>query len=59
MGIDDAVKAVDLLRAKVNIPMHYDTFDPIKANPKEFASKVEQRGGRVQIVSPGQVFELG
>ena len=59
MGIDDAVKAVDLLRAKVNIPMHYNTFELIKASPKEFASKVEQRGGRVQIVNPGQIFELG
>ena len=59
MGIDDAVKAVDLLRAKVNIPMHYNTFDPIKADPEEFASKVEQRGGRVQVVNPGQKFELG
>jgi len=59
MGIDDAVKAVDLLRAKVNIPMHYNTFDPIKADPKEFASKVEQRGARVQVVNPGQKFELG
>ena len=59
MGIDDAAKAVDLLRAKVNIPMHYDTFDLIKASPKEFASKVEQRGGRVQIVNHGQIFELG
>ena len=59
MGIDDAVKAVDLLRAKVNIPMHYNTFDLIKANPKDFASKVEQRGARVQIVNPGQIFELG
>jgi L-ascorbate metabolism protein UlaG (beta-lactamase superfamily) len=59
MGIDDAVKAVDLLRAKLNIPMHYNTFDLIKANPKDFASKVEQRGARVQIVNPGQIFELG
>lgn len=59
MGIDDAVKAVDLLRAKVNIPMHYNTFDLIKASPKDFASKVEQRGARVQIVNPGQIFELG
>lgn len=59
MGIDDAVKATEFLQARVNIPMHYDTFDPIKANPKEFAAKVENRGGRVQIVNPGQAYELG
>jgi len=59
MGIDDAAKAAELLRARVVIPMHYDTFDVIKADPRKFAAKVEERGGRVQIVRPGQVFELG
>jgi len=59
MGIDDAVKAAEFLRARVTIPMHYNTFDPIKANPQEFAEKLEQRGARAQIVKPGQAFELG
>jgi L-ascorbate metabolism protein UlaG (beta-lactamase superfamily) len=59
MGIDDAAKAAELLRARVVIPMHYDTFDLIKADPRQFAKKVEERGGRVQIVRPGQVYELG
>ena len=59
MGIDDAAKAAELLRARVVIPMHYDTFDVIKADPRQFAKKVEERGGRVQIVRPGQVYELG
>ena len=58
MGIDDAVKAVELLGAKVNIPMHYNTFEPIQADPLEFAGKVEARGGRVVVVEPGSSHTL-
>lgn len=36
MGITDALKAVELLKPKIAIPMHYDTFDPIKQDPKQF-----------------------
>ncbi len=58
MGIDDAVKATEFLGAKVNIPMHYDTFDLIKADASEFAAKVEARGGKVAIVKPGSTYNL-
>ena len=58
MGIDDAVKAAELLSAGVNIPMHYDTFDVIQADPAEFADKVGRAGGKAIIVKPGQVHEL-
>jgi len=58
MGIDDAVKATEFLGAGVNIPMHYDTFDPIKADPTEFASKVADRGGKVVVIKPGESYEV-
>lgn len=58
MGIDDAVKATELLGAKLNIPMHYDTFDLIRADPGEFVRKVESRGGRAKVVPPGEGHEL-
>jgi len=58
MGIDDAVKATELLGAGVNIPMHYDTFDLIKADAAEFVRKVQARGGRAEVVNPGQRYEL-
>ena len=58
MGIDDAVKASELLGARLNIPMHYDTFDVIKADAREFVRKVEARGGNAQVVRPGESHEL-
>jgi L-ascorbate metabolism protein UlaG (beta-lactamase superfamily) len=58
MGIDDAVKATELLGAKMNIPMHYDTFDPIKVDAADFVHKVEARGGRARLVKPGETWEL-
>jgi L-ascorbate metabolism protein UlaG (beta-lactamase superfamily) len=58
MGIDDAVKAVELVGAAMNIPMHYDTFDPIRADAGEFVRKVQARGGRATIVEPGASYEL-
>lgn len=58
MGIDDAVKATEFLGARLNIPMHYDTFDLIMADPKEFVSKVTALGGRARAVAPGESLTL-
>ncbi len=54
MGIDDAVKAVDFLQPGEVIPMHYDTFDVIKADPLVFKQKVEQKGITVHILKAGK-----
>ena len=59
MGIDDAVKATELLGARVNIPMHYDTFDLIRADAHEFVRKVEAQGRQAHVVRPGERYELG
>jgi len=47
------VKATEFLRAKVHIPMHYDTFGLIKADPQEFVRKVEAAGRKAVVVRPG------
>ncbi|MCK7523069.1 MAG: MBL fold metallo-hydrolase [Ignavibacteriales bacterium] len=44
MGITDAVKAAELVNPKVAIPMHYNTFPLINADPNEFKKKVEVKG---------------
>ncbi len=58
MGLDEAVRAAEFLGARVNIPMHYNTFDLIVADPAEFVKKVEARGMRAVAVRPGGSYEL-
>lgn len=36
MDIEDALRAVDFIQAKRVVPMHYDTFEVIKKDPKIF-----------------------
>ncbi|MDQ3020711.1 MAG: metal-dependent hydrolase [Bacteroidota bacterium] len=57
MGIDDAVKAADFLKAETLIPVHYNTFDEIKADPKEFKRKIESIGRKCIVMKAGE--ELG
>ena len=58
MGIDDAVKAVEFLKPKVAVPMHYKTFPPIDVDPNEFVNKVRAAGGRAELVNPGKTLEV-
>lgn len=39
MDTEDAVKAAEFVAAKLTVPMHYNTFPVIKADPKLFAQK--------------------
>ena len=56
MGIDDAVKAVEFLRPKRVVPIHYDTFPVIQADPNAFAGKV--KGAQVVILKPGDTIDF-
>jgi L-ascorbate metabolism protein UlaG (beta-lactamase superfamily) len=58
MGIDDAVKAVEFLNPKLAIPIHYNTFDVIQADPNEFKRKVESIGKKCVVIPFGESIEL-
>ncbi len=58
MGIDDAVKAVELVKPKLTIPMHYKTFDVIDADPNEFAEKVRNKSFEVKVLDFGETYEF-
>ena len=58
MGITDAIKAIELTLPKVAIPIHYDTFPVIKADPNEFKKKAEAKGFKVRVMNFGEEIQL-
>jgi L-ascorbate metabolism protein UlaG (beta-lactamase superfamily) len=58
MGIDDAVKAIEFLNPKLAIPMHYNTWDIIEADPVEFKRKVESIGKKCTVIPFGDSIEI-
>jgi L-ascorbate metabolism protein UlaG (beta-lactamase superfamily) len=58
MGIDDAVKASEFINAHVTIPIHFNTFDIINANPEDYKKKVESIGKKCRIINIGDSIEI-
>jgi L-ascorbate metabolism protein UlaG (beta-lactamase superfamily) len=56
MDIDDAVRAVSFIKPKTVVPIHYNTFGLIKANPQDFINKVQDAD--VYVIQPGNVIQL-
>jgi L-ascorbate metabolism protein UlaG (beta-lactamase superfamily) len=53
MGVDEAVLAAKMLRTKYVIPIHYNTWEPIRANPEELKKKLSGIS-EVIILKPGE-----
>jgi len=60
MGPADALRAVKLIKPKVVIPMHYNTFDVISQDPQSFATRVKKASPKTKVVvlKPGESFSL-
>jgi L-ascorbate metabolism protein UlaG (beta-lactamase superfamily) len=56
MGPEDAAYAAKLLGAKTIVPIHYNTFPPIKQDPNQFIAMLENKNGKV--LEPGEFIEL-
>ena len=57
MGIPSAVKAVEFVQTKRVIPIHYDTFPIVQADPQEFKRRVGSLA-EVIVLKPGEMFIL-
>ncbi len=59
MGPDDALEAVRLLAPKRVVPVHYDTFPPIRQDAHAFAVRVERETDALaQVLAPGDDLDL-
>lgn len=58
MGPEDALDALDFLKPKVAVPMHYDTWPAIAQKPEQFAEQAKSRGHRVRVMRPGETLEV-
>jgi L-ascorbate metabolism protein UlaG (beta-lactamase superfamily) len=57
MGPEDAARAVDMIKPRVVIPMHYDTWPMIKQDPESFRARVEPKA-EVVVLLPGDSYEF-
>jgi L-ascorbate metabolism protein UlaG (beta-lactamase superfamily) len=58
MGPKDAAKAVEFLKPKHVVPIHYGTFPVLYGDPKEFARLAEGKGAKISILEAGEFVEL-
>ncbi|NUN08525.1 MAG: metal-dependent hydrolase [Ignavibacteriaceae bacterium] len=58
MGIDDAVRAVELASPSVAIPIHYNTFPMITADPMEFKDKLQKLNRNCVVMNFGSEISI-
>lgn len=58
MGPEDAKTAAEWVGAKFVVPMHYDTFPPIKQDGKAFVESLKEKGIDGAALKPGESTRL-
>lgn len=58
MGPQAALKAVQLLQAKLVIPLHFKTFPLLTGSAQEFLAGMEHSKTAVHILEPGEIHKL-
>ena len=58
MGPRDAVRAADLIRPKLTVPMHYNTFPAVRQDPLAFQAMMEAKGLAAKVMAPGEILNL-
>jgi L-ascorbate metabolism protein UlaG (beta-lactamase superfamily) len=58
MGPEDAVTALDFLKPKIAVPIHYNTWPIIAQDPVAFANRAAQSGHTVKAMRAGDSIEV-
>ncbi|MEW9701498.1 metal-dependent hydrolase [Paenibacillus sp. SI8] len=54
MGPEDALQAAEWYKAKLVIPVHYNSFPVIRQDAQAFVQQLEERGLRGRLLAPGE-----
>lgn len=58
MGPQEALQAAEWYRAKLVIPVHYNTFEPIRQDAESFVQELEARGLNGKVMAPGDKLDI-
>lgn len=58
MGQRGALRAVEMLRPALVVPIHFNTFPPIETDPNEFARRVAEAGFEAKVMRAGETLEV-
>lgn len=58
MGIDDAIEAVRMLKPRLAIPMHFNTYAPIRVDARLFVEGVDATGYCARILEVGETMDV-
>lgn len=58
MGPTGAVRAAEMIKPKLSVPLHYDTFPPIEVDTSEWTERMGAKGFATKIVAPGETISV-
>ncbi|MGI6331342.1 MAG: hypothetical protein ACOX1Y_06305 [Zhaonellaceae bacterium] len=58
MDPEEALEAALMLKPKLVIPMHFNTFPVIKQDERQFVKDVEKKGLKALTLAPGESVEI-
>ncbi|MCC8434793.1 metal-dependent hydrolase [Brevibacillus sp. M2.1A] len=58
MGPEDALVAAEWVQADFVVPIHYDTFPPIKQDGEAFVAELAEKDIRAKALKPGETLRL-
>lgn len=58
MGPDDALQAAEWYGAQLVVPVHYNSFPPIRQDAENFVRRLEAQDQEGMVLAPGESFEI-
>lgn len=58
MGPEDALRAAEMIKPQMVVPMHYDTMPPLRQDAQVFAASVRDKGMQCLALKPGESLTL-